>query len=503
MGPYFIQNLLKRIFLAWVLISFSTQNVFAVTLPAEIGKIQKVFQGTNGKTIFLIEEAHVDYGAQKSIAAILNYLIRKESVKLILVEGGWGDVSLSYLRNYGTQKSRMEISEQYLKEGKISGEEYLDVTSDLSMQLWGIENPQLYAENMKAFLTLEEKKQAIEEKLGSLKKSFSLLQDKMLSRELSGLLKRRSAFEDQTLSLVDYLHTLRVSSQDFLMASYPMLQKIDRLSGDKAGFDAEKAQLEKRELIAALSRMLTKPEFEELQVLESKKSLESKLGTIETLIRTYRQYSQLQRQLTIQNLERYAQMLHESMKMDSGALFTELKAFEEKVFESKINSSEAHEFLKSFFAFGNLQKLFELKLTPEDYQKIANQKIDLFYWKSLPGNPGMPLLEEMAPAAKAFYESAQKREQAMVQNAVQKVKETSEEKMAMIVGGFHAETVFENFRTQGYRVIRISPRFEVRDEDKQHQRYFKILKEKWEEAVLPEPVSGQKESVLPLQTVNH
>ncbi len=83
--------------------------------------MEAAHQGSNGKTIILIQEAHVDYNAQKAIAEILKSLIQKENLRLILVEGGWGDVALTYLRNYGTPEGRLQVAERYLKDGKNSG----------------------------------------------------------------------------------------------------------------------------------------------------------------------------------------------------------------------------------------------------------------------------------------------------------------------------------------------------------------------------------------------
>ena len=47
------------------------------------------------------------------------------SLKKVLVEGGIGNVDLSYLTRGVSPERVKDVAERYLKEGKISGEEFL------------------------------------------------------------------------------------------------------------------------------------------------------------------------------------------------------------------------------------------------------------------------------------------------------------------------------------------------------------------------------------------
>ena len=101
-----------------------------ISIHKDNGLIKDLFQGTNGKLIVHIQDAHVNYEGQKSLARILENLIEEHGIELVLVEGGFGDVGLSSLRYFSTQKRREEIADTYLKKGMIAGEEYLDIISD-------------------------------------------------------------------------------------------------------------------------------------------------------------------------------------------------------------------------------------------------------------------------------------------------------------------------------------------------------------------------------------
>ena len=88
-------------------------------LPQDIGILRGFYpasnNGTNAPLIIYILEAHTNYDAQMKIAAILNFVIKKFGTRLVLVEGGVGDVSISHYRALGDKAQRTKIGEKLLK----------------------------------------------------------------------------------------------------------------------------------------------------------------------------------------------------------------------------------------------------------------------------------------------------------------------------------------------------------------------------------------------------
>ncbi len=114
-----------------------------LTIPNEHGSITEVSEG-NGPTILLISNILMNYEAQKDVAAILEFLIQKYNLRLVLVEGGSRNNSLAHLRTSATPEKRRQVAEEFLREGKISGENYLDLVSDYNFIVYGVEDPALY-----------------------------------------------------------------------------------------------------------------------------------------------------------------------------------------------------------------------------------------------------------------------------------------------------------------------------------------------------------------------
>lgn len=126
--------------------SFSIQYQYA---PANAAFVEA--DAKHGRQVIHILDAPVNYGGQKAMVEVLRYVMKQWSVPLVLVEGGSGDVSLSYLREYGSPKKRLEVGEKYLREGIISGEEYLDVVSDEPLALVGVDDQEEYRQTVDEF----------------------------------------------------------------------------------------------------------------------------------------------------------------------------------------------------------------------------------------------------------------------------------------------------------------------------------------------------------------
>ena len=122
-----------------------------VRIPTQHGTLKQTYAARE-PFILHIQDAHANYEAQKHLSHILEHLIRMHGLSLVLVEGGSRNDSLSYMRAYANLEKRKQVAEEFLKAGKISGENFLDLTSDYDFTVYGVERPELYDRNMEAFL---------------------------------------------------------------------------------------------------------------------------------------------------------------------------------------------------------------------------------------------------------------------------------------------------------------------------------------------------------------
>src|SRR3989338_4454641 len=84
-----------------------------IAIPSDLGYVIEANQPPTSDRpspiIIHIQEAHTNYEAQQHIVSILERLIKEHGLKLVMVEGGEGDVSLSYLRHEGTPEKRQAV----------------------------------------------------------------------------------------------------------------------------------------------------------------------------------------------------------------------------------------------------------------------------------------------------------------------------------------------------------------------------------------------------------
>lgn len=186
----------------------------------------------NKKLIVMIQDVHADYDTQKQIAALLEDLISSQRLRLILAEGGSGDISVARLRQYRTPESRQELAERYLKSGVFAGHEYVDLVSDAPLMLWGIEDAGLYAQNVERFLDVERLRQTTGPQLALLRRAIEPAVATRLSPSAHAFVERGAQFDDATLKTEDYLAYLWEEAERLKVArsAYPALEQFARMT---------------------------------------------------------------------------------------------------------------------------------------------------------------------------------------------------------------------------------------------------------------------------------
>ena len=114
-----------------------------IAFPASIARVESSHRGDSDELIYLIQDAHTNYSAQKNIAALIDHLAVRKDIRSVYVEAGFGDVSLRGFRETSSAR-RKDVGLRYLRKGELSGAELRDLVSDRDLALWGVEDPDLY-----------------------------------------------------------------------------------------------------------------------------------------------------------------------------------------------------------------------------------------------------------------------------------------------------------------------------------------------------------------------
>ena len=127
--------------------------------PLDFSSLREIHKGGKKTFIIHVQDAHANLSGQQNLAALLDDIMTKYKIRLVLVEGGTKDDTLTALKSVAAPAVWKKVAKKFLFEGKISGEEYLNLTSDHDMKIMGIEDKELYMESLRAYAALAEKRE--------------------------------------------------------------------------------------------------------------------------------------------------------------------------------------------------------------------------------------------------------------------------------------------------------------------------------------------------------
>ena len=512
----------------------------------------------NDKLIYLIQDAHTNESGQLNLAKTLDLLLKEEKdLKYIFVEAGTGDDSLSVLRQHATLSDRKRVADTYLKKGILHGEEYLDLTSEKDFKVWGVEDMNLYEKTLEAYKHVFKDREKFELYLKKIEQAVSTLKPRIFNAALLSFDEKQAKFSKEDLSLTDYFQLLTQEAQarQISLEFYPHLKALGKLKEKEESLDFKKANEEQIEAIRSLSAQDQK---ELLDLSQKEKSpfklsnndhkedkayytiLEEKLlsnviarseATKQSLLSQIASSPSAPRNDTVfpstprsdyKELFKYFDYLKEAKQLNPKNILIEQKTLETQLLDTLSKTQDEKNLLKCQQALRHFQKLFNLTLTPEefnDYQSLTGQDWSLrapqgrsnlinSTLNQIASSPSAPrndasgsftivhltgflnkkimdlkqyyerasFLEEgfdaMVKNAETFYTLTKDRDEAFLNNMFSKMTQESQTKAVLITGGYHTPNLKSLLKQKNISYISITP--QVLHETNQ-KRYEKLL----------------------------
>lgn len=448
-----------------------------VVIPEGAGHIVESYKANvpeeTQKVVVHIQDIHTNYEAQMNLCKIITSLIKQNQLKLIMVEGGWGNVSLSYLRSYADKDRRLEVAEEYLREGKISGEEYLDITSDYDIILEGVEEEALYRQNLEEFFKIEEFRHKANEELTVLKDAVSKIKKKSYPPKLIELEKAKESYDKEELSLAEYYRKIDyfAKKSDIVLSEYQNFRAFIAITEAEKNIDFAEVEKERSRLIEKISKKLTKQDLAELVT----KSLEFKLNKYTPA--EYHNYLLAQAQGVSEPMEEYPQLnkyvvyvtSHESI--DTAKLFEEAEELFNIVGDKLVLNPRQKELKAISRSIDVLDNFLNLKLIPRDFEyykehkdtfitanwiNFLNSEIERLKVKSSNTVPACTIDTNLATLV-MFYDIANKRDNIFIDNTIRLMDDNLAKISVLISGGFHTPALTEKFKERDISYIVVAP----------------------------------------------
>jgi len=474
-------------------ISVESEAVNGYDVPYELAEVKEDIQTDGDELIINIQDAHSNLGAQKSVAGILDSLVTNYNIQLIAIEGSEGFIDTTLISSYPKKEVREEAAGYLMERGKISAGEYFSINSEKPVALYGIEDSNLYMENVKAFRKTIDSRSENTNNTEGLIGVLEGLREHVFSVDLYNLSKISLLHRKGSIPFTEYWDCVYKLGQKTGVpyAGYKNLKVMSDVMKKEEIIDFNKADAQRKMLIEILSKDMQKKDLEDLVL----KSVDFKLGRLSST--DFHSYIMVLADrykvdpVGYNELIKYAEYLALYDSIDVVELFLELdmleRAIKNVLFMNETERKLDH-LLESTYL---LKDLFEAKLSSAAYSDVLgfitqtnkNEYTDFIkenykrYNLTYKHTFDIGVIFENIPDALEFYRLAKERNSAMFRNTLKKMRQKGQKVAALVSGGFHTEGLTRIFNDQNLSYLVIVPKFE---KDAPERPYIAVLTNKTE-----------------------
>ncbi|MBF0217776.1 MAG: hypothetical protein HQL30_12385, partial [Candidatus Omnitrophica bacterium] len=457
-------------------VSLKRLDVDTFDLPEYLGHIKAIWspekretgKPVNRQTVIHIQDAHCNYAAQRKIAEVIEYLNMEYGVETVNLEGGVGEYDLSVFSDIKDVPKREIMADYFVKEGLVNGAEYYAITNPGKIALWGVEDTQLYMDDLRAYLDSRDNKDEVDRCIKTLSGILAALKKKIYSPELLEFDANCSRYIAGSLDLKAYLAEL-VDKAKVKAIDIKLFRNICILSETLAregAVDFDKANNERDSLIGTLRKALSRNELSEL-VSRISGFKQGKLTPNDFYSYMILKAGSVNIDLNkFPDLVRYAAYVSAYDAIDEIEVMDEIAKLEGIIRDALSRNDDEKELNKLSRNLTLIEDMFSLRLSAHDYgyyteneRSFAVKNYAAFIGRIAPGDhiasdlAGVEGLDKHLESMVRFFEYSFKRDRAFTENI--KTGRASGQVTVLITGGFHAENLGHIFKGRGIAYISI------------------------------------------------
>jgi hypothetical protein len=451
-----------------------------IQIPTEIGILKETYlpdKKNIPELIVCIQDAHCHYEAQINISKIVKILVEKFGFSLLNVEGTAGLIDTKPFSSFKDHKVKMDFAEYFIKQGKITGPEYLSITSDLPFTLFGIEEDSLYAENYNAFMKILKYRDRVNFYTTKFLERLDSLKEHLFHAELLALDKEARKLDDKQIEFADFTKTLEKFAKDkqIDLSSFPnfILQMKTRALEEQNDF--KKVEEQRSALVSKFSEMFENNDKDKMKnILYQTLSFKTKEVDPESyyqfLVNTAKENKIDLSPFPLVGL--YTEYLHHYNAIDKTVLIDESKEVLEHLKKSVYKTVLEADLDHLYRVIRIIGLLFKLEVIKSDYLFFTQNKAEFnfhglkdFITKHGPQynvyldlEIDHDLIDKNFSYVVTFYEAAMKRDLVLIKNALNRMKFEKKDRSVLITGGFHSEGISNILRKDKHPYLTIAPR---------------------------------------------
>jgi len=467
--------------------AFGAEHPSAIAVPFEFATLKEVHQGTNGRVIIHIQDAHSNLSGQQNSAAALESLIKSYGISLVFVEGGDRDVTLDDIRKLAPREGWKIVAKRLLYEGIISGHEYLSLVSDEAFRLIGVEYSGLYMQNLEAYAGLVDHRKEALLYLHQIRTSVDRLKNRIYPKDLLDYekLKSDSGSTEASVSHKRLFELCRKAGVD-LERDFAEMFRFKVLQERESSIDFAKASEEQEALFQKISLKGDREAVLGL-IAASKRTRDSQAAHLSLVERIF-EFADVNKidASKSPHLKRYLEYLRAFADLDFPKLLDQIDAAENAVYKALLDQGSAAKVRAVDRYLDLLGKGYSIQMSSREFD-LLNRSKGFFAdpaWQAFLNDeltrlgytedlvPYKPTLENGQQALDRFYDFVNRRDVVFMQNIERVMTEKNEKSAFLVAGGYHTQHLTELMRQAGYSYVVLSP---VVTSETDHARYEELL----------------------------
>ncbi len=464
------------------------RNPSSINVPLDSMTLKEVYRGSSDKLIIHIQDAHANYSGQSNLAKALDHFMTMYDLPLVMVEGSSENVTLSDIRETSTPKSWSVVAKRFLYDGIISGEEYLNLTSNHPMQLIGIEDESLYQRSLGVYSDLTNSRQDNLKGLKNATNVLSKIKNQLYPKAIllyENELKENNASGDYKL---EYEALLRLAGESGIQihGRYAEIETFIGLRDQESKIGFEKATREQADLLKDLKyRGLS---VQVRNYLQATQSTNLSQASRYTLLQNLFQISAMNGidLSRYSSLSQYQGYLRQFTDLNLEKLLEEFEYLEHEVYESLIDTDDAFKVRAIERYINLLHKANTIQLSSREFDLLKKNDSDfnIVSWQSFLNSKLIEIdvfdsLLEYTSGIKDskkqlfdFYDLVSRRDNAFLRNSVKVMESNSQNAAILIAGGYHTQNLTHLMREAQISYIVLTP---VVSGETDHVKYEQLL----------------------------
>lgn len=434
------------------------------TAAAPFGEVRRYHAASSPDRplVIHIQDVHDDETAQRSIEGLVKRLVDGGQTRLVGVEGAAGAFRLAPYRGFPDRATILGVSDWLLEKNLIAGPERAAWTSERPAVLWGVETPNLYLANVRAFRRGDAAAPAVRRRLTAWSARVQVLKGRLFPQEVLTWDRLDAEHAAGRGALAAYAEFLAEKAP---RGRFPQLDRFLSAARLSDAVDLPTAEVERNTLLRELSSRLP---AESLAALAAR-AAESRAGVVSEA--SFRQeIFALARRSGLRpedypHLSAHARALSAAESVDAAAFLEEIERARGEVWERLAPSGRVRELHRLDQVLARLRRLTDFSSTPRDWRGSADADVaalseGLDRLSREEGLSGVASFRD--PAALAPYEefsrAALRRNASMVDNLLAKMAAEKAPSAVLVAGGFHTEGMEELLRDRDISFLTITPR---------------------------------------------